>query len=139
MFLRGTLVLLVLALLAPSASSESSGAYAPRHVSVLAWDPSGSAVSWIPGEEAADSFRVYGFTSGGTRELLLDTAETPTPLAPFAVVQGGYLAYGVSGVAGGAETRVVLAGPCYYVQTNPPGIGEGDCPKTRADAAYRLA
>lgn len=125
---RPTFALLLLVLLAPAAVGGGTEPYAPARVLSQAAGSASVVVEWLPGSEAADSYRVYGIAGGGA-SLLFDTTEAPGPLMPAVAVPSGYSAYGVAGVNDGVESALVLAGgpPCIYVQTDPPGVGELGC------------
>lgn len=120
---------LVLVLFASLVGADEAATYAPSRVKVE--DPSSpvALVSWLPGIEPADSFRVYGGTGAGL-VLLLDTAGTAAPFSLAALVPSGYDAYAVTGVRAGVESPPVFgsATTCsIYVETRPPGVGLEDC------------
>lgn len=118
--------LAMLVLLAPLAAGEDSAAFAPVGVATA---PIGTevAVSWAPGTEPADSYRIYGVSREGAITLLLDTAETENPSSLAAVVESGWNSYAVSGVSGGVESKLVyslgsLDLGCVTVEFHPPAV-----------------
>lgn len=127
MFPRAVLLLAALVLVPLHVGVGSAPGFAPSAVAAL---PVGGSVfiSWVPGAEPADAFRVYGISESGALALLAETARGDASGA-LAVVPAGFAGYAVSGVRGDVESGPVMAFiPCVYVQTEPPGVGEGDCP-----------
>lgn len=127
--LRTALTFLTLAWLAPlSGAEDAAAAHAPRLALATPLHDALTLIEWLPGEVAADSYRIYGLDATGAAILLLDTATTPTPATLAVSVPAGYSAYGVSGVHDGAESVRIraLRPPCILVETEPhPDVGLG--------------
>ncbi|HEX2022950.1 MAG TPA: hypothetical protein VHH36_09550 [Candidatus Thermoplasmatota archaeon] len=90
----------------------------------------GVLVSWTPGPEPADVYRVYGVSAG---ELVL-LSEQPAASGSTVLIGVEFSSYGVSGVENGVESVVVPAVliapllPCHvWIDTSPPGYFT-DCP-----------
>jgi hypothetical protein len=124
------LLLAALALLAPTVAGDATLA---RPLAAFAFDSEGGAlVTWTPGPEPADSFRIYGVRDGA-RVPLADATATQTS----AEVPTGFTAYAVTAMRDGAESAPVIAingGATYCVtvdpRTIPPYYAIGDdCPK----------
>ena len=131
--LRSALLALALALIASTAASDTPDAHAPLRVAAEAADSATAIVEWSPGQSPAEAYRVYG-VDGPTLTLLVDTSLLPAPAALAAVVPAGYETYAVSGVQADVESDPVFAwsgmgAGCIYVQRDPPGIHQKDCPK----------
>lgn len=125
---RLALALAVLATLAPIAGADAL-TFAPSEVIAA---PSGlmTNVAWAPGEEVADSYRVYGLIEGQNPTLLLDTINTAAPVTFVALVPGGFPDYAVSGVLSGHESTLIRAHgpPCdVVIQTTPYPTLSTDC------------
>lgn len=120
MSLRGIALALLLApLLAPLVASQPAEPWAPLAVSAAAIQGAGAAVSWLPGSESADSYRVYGIGADGSKTLL---EENVTQLS--APVPTGFHAYAVSGVKLGVESDAVTAvESCIEISIQPPDVG----------------
>ena len=125
------LLLAALALLAPTVAGDATLA---RPLAAFASESgAGALVTWIPGPERADFYRVYGLRDGA----LVPIPEATTT-GTSAEVPSGFTAYGVTAVRDGAESAPVLAvrggtGYCVYLDwtTIPPTYAIGnDC--TRA-------
>lgn len=72
--------------------------------------PDEMLLTWSP-EPDADSYHVYGVTSGGARVLLASTTDT------YAVVPAGYAEYRVAAVVDGVETSE--CGTCVFLVLEP--------------------
>jgi hypothetical protein len=78
----------------------------------------GAAVFWVPGSEAADSYRVYGIADNGAKTLLEQNVTQPSVPVP-----AGFHAYAVSSVKGGIESDPVTAlGTCVEISIQPPAV-----------------
>lgn len=85
------------------------------------------AVSWQPGREVADSYRVYGLDEHG-RTLLAEWLGSNLNDARL-TVPAGFADYGVTGVHGESESALVMATeiglgdrPCITIEPRiPPG------------------
>ncbi|GEM_PF-7088137 len=123
----------MLALVAPSANGLGAQPYAPTAVSAALAQNGAEFVAWAPGSALPDSFNVYGIAQNGALTLLLTGVEQPS-----AAVPPGFFTYGVAGVKGGVESQVVLpTDACIHINTDPPGAGITDCPKS-AEGKTRL-
>lgn len=126
MLLARAVPLVVLIVLVPAAAGEDSGGFAPLGVAAASAGAE-VVVSWLPGAQPADSYRVYGLSEGGAVVLLLDTAETANPGVLAATVEAGWSSYAVSGVWSGAESRLVYSLSsvdllCVTVEFHPPSV-----------------
>lgn len=124
------IVLLLCAAMSPSlVTAEPAAAQPLAAVAVLA-GADAALVTWVPGAELADTYRIYG-KLGETIELV---AEVPGGATSFAtIVDGGYDGYAVSAVVGSSETSTTNAtwGGPYCVRldfsTVPPGVRLTPC------------
>ena len=115
-----------LALLASIASAADS--YAPTYVVFARTSAQGATVAWLPGDELADSYRVYGIDETGTRHsLAVVNVATLANGSASLDVDGGYVTYAVAGVLGGIESPMTMGAavvggrdPCVYV--SPPDV-----------------
>lgn len=113
------LALILAAFLAPLTASQAPAPYAPMAASVASIQGAAAVVSWVPGSEPADSYRVYGVASDGSKTLL---DQNVTQLS--APVPAGFHAYAVSGVKLGIESEAITAfGSCIEVSIQPPAVG----------------
>lgn len=111
--LAALLALALLPALAEPVHADGASPHAPSFVT--AQDSGGLAlVSWSPGEEAADFYRVYGLD--GAALVPLDSADGFSARVP-----GGYAGYAVAGVKVGAESPPVRA--CIVIDPTGPAIG----------------
>jgi len=118
--------LVVVAILAPGAHATEP--FAPLVASATFAPNAQMVVSWVPGEEPADSFNVYGFTDGGGMVLL---KQGVTDLS--VTVPSGFGSYAVSGVSQGNESGPVpaISPECeVFIHYDPPGAGYW-CPEQR--------
>lgn len=89
-------------------ASATPGAYAPSVVVASDVRDVTGLISWVPGREMADSFRVYGIA--GSPVLLGEANGTDNPVEALSMtVPGGFQTYAVSGVKNGVESRLVFA------------------------------
>lgn len=114
--------LAVLALMPPAAEGSQED-WAPTDV-VTASTPSGAFVTWGPGTQVADQYKVYGVN--GSHPVFLQFADQPFfELDPSA----SFPSYAVSGVKNGAESEIVYAVgvPCLSIRTDPPDVYLDEC------------
>lgn len=116
-------------LLAASAPVFASGDVVDpvRPVAAVAVGLGSSAlVSWVPGPEAPDFFKIYG-----VRNDTLAFLSVADPNATTATVEGGFPQYAVTAVRDGVESEAALAVlgvglVCVRVEPGiPPGIAVG--------------
>lgn len=104
--MRPALLLLAVLTLAPLASGTTSS-YAPDWVFAAKAPTLEAVVRWTAGEEAADSYRIYGL-SGGAPVFLREVSGTDTVEQTFeSTVPGTYSTYAVSGVKNSIESPLV--------------------------------
>lgn len=104
---KGLFLLAVLALAFP-ASASAAEPFAPS-AAVAYKAPTGNAlVAWIPGEELAESYKVYGL-SGEPVFLGQVNLSQGSEAVSGLLVPGNYASYAVSGVKAGVESEMVLA------------------------------
>ena len=127
MFPRLAAALLLLAPLMSTVQAEED----PNALSQPVWVAAASLgdqvlVSWTPGIDAAEEYRVYGVIHGVLMHLDTVHGEFSTTVAQ------GYSSYGVSAVKDGVESRPTFAamvtGVCVTVHDDPPGVAVGQCP-----------
>lgn len=92
----------------------------------IASDPT-AIVSWIPGIEAPDAYRVYG-VQGESMSLLSSVAGDVLNTE----VAGHFPAYAVTAVTDGIESAPTLTGSassdgCLTIRTDPPSVDVGNC------------
>lgn len=128
-------LVVALVLLLPTVASDAT---ITRPIAAFAFESNGGAVvSWIPGPEPADFYRVYG-VRGETLVPLVDVTEMR------AEVPLGFPAYGVTAVSGGVESTpaiAVLTGLCVYVDWTvvPPAYAIGDCDDIPAKVGAKMS
>ena len=113
-------LVLVLAVL-PNVVTAAATPWAPTAAESFSTE-AGTLVTWAPGTELADSYRVYGVTSSGA--TLLST--TPSLSA---IVAPGYESYVVTGVKDGVESSgtTVMWPFCTYTSLDPPDVWVEPC------------
>lgn len=153
--MKTTVVGVILLLAAsPAVIADTLPAFTPALAFALHEDrtsPASSWVAWLPGEEIADSYRVYALTSTGPElldEVFLDEEAGEAFLA--VEVPPGYEGYAVTGIKDAVESPLVdaqtvstgdLPAGCLHIDYDPPGIAN-DCeippPLPRAVGSARL-
>ena len=123
--MRLTLVALALLLALGPATADESASFAPSASIALESDAGRVVVAWEPGEELADSYRVFGLDDGGKVFL----AEwTPTSDGALNItVPSGFSEYGVAGVKNDVQSEIVKSHvvnlgdrPCVTVVLDVP-------------------
>lgn len=124
--MQKTFPLVLTALLVLAASAEAREPWAPLAVNAAATSVAFVGVvvvSWVPGAQLADEYKVYGVS--GTELVLVALAAGTS-----ATVPPGYPGYAVSGVLDGVESEAVnaLTIPCATLDLDPPpGVAAGNC------------
>lgn len=120
-----TLFFLVAALaLAPIADADA-GNYAPSIVTAAAASGLGVVVSWLPGEQVAETYNVYGIAPNAAPvQLGTFTPTDPEGVVSSVAVAPGFALYAVSGVVAGVESAMI-ATPAAAVGDECIYIGHG--------------
>lgn len=103
--------------------SESRPIAAAAHV-----QPGGATLTWVPGPVVPDYFVIYGGEVGAD----LSAITTAPPDAVAVSVPAMYPRYAVAAVIDGVAsepTVAVMVRQCATIETNPPGVYTGECPK----------
>lgn len=122
------LALLVVALLGPAHVVGAAEPFAPIAASAMHAPDAQIIVGWLPGEDPADSYRVYGLAPDGAATLIADQITGLSVTVPE-----GFAGYAVTALRLGMESQQVkaLETECRIVISyNPPGAGYW-CPETR--------
>lgn len=129
--------------LGPAIADDAGAAFAPASSIAGQLDVAGVLVSWKPGEELADAYRVYGL-SGDIRTRLAEWSAENTGEASV-MVPNGYAEYGVVGIRGGVESPLVLSTlvdlddpPCLSVVIDVPPRYAIDCLDSPVGARVKL-
>ena len=107
------------ALLLPLVGAAEPAAYAPLAALAATVEGGAVVVSWVPGTEPADAYRVYGILGDGARVLL-----APNVTGYETSVPGGYTGYAVSGVKLTVESDPIPAvyETCVVISIQPPDV-----------------